>query len=181
MAQTVLVTGGTGFIAGWCIVELLRRGYAVRTTVRSLSKEPAARAAGESGRFPGPRLQGIQDTAGCTAGVFRSPATGSSEFTPILPGAVFGPTLAADNLSSVQIIQGLLEGRPAAVPRLGFWVVDVRDLADLHIRAVTSAEAAGQRFIAAGDFMWLEDIAKTLGAGLGARASKFPSHRLPPF
>src|SRR5260370_370565 len=45
MAQTVLVTGGTGFIAGWCIVELLRRGYAVRTTVRSLSKEPAARAA----------------------------------------------------------------------------------------------------------------------------------------
>src|SRR5215813_14561766 len=45
MAEPVLVTGGTGFVAGWCIVELLRRGYAVRTTVRSLSKEPAVRAA----------------------------------------------------------------------------------------------------------------------------------------
>ena len=38
MAETVLVTGGTGFVAGWCIVELLRRGYAVRTTVRSLAQ-----------------------------------------------------------------------------------------------------------------------------------------------
>src|SRR5436190_1394176 len=45
MAETVLVTGGTGFVAGWCIIELLQRGYAVRTTVRSLSKEPAVRAA----------------------------------------------------------------------------------------------------------------------------------------
>ena len=45
MAETVLVTGGTGFVAGWCIVELLQRGYTVRTTVRSLSKEAAVRAA----------------------------------------------------------------------------------------------------------------------------------------
>jgi dihydroflavonol-4-reductase len=54
----------------------------------------------------------------------------------------------------VKIIQNLLEGRPAAMPRLGFWVVDVRDLADLHIRAMTSPAAAGERFIAAGDFLW---------------------------
>jgi len=79
----------------------------------------------------------------------------------ILPGAVFGPILAAENLGSVQIIQGLLQGRPAAVPRLGFWVVDVRYLADLHIRAMTSPESAGQRVIAAGDFMWMEEIAQT--------------------
>jgi dihydroflavonol-4-reductase len=45
MVETVLVTGGSGFIAGWCIVELLQRGYEVRTTVRNLSKEPAVRAA----------------------------------------------------------------------------------------------------------------------------------------
>ena len=44
MVETVLVTGGTGFVAGWCIVELLQRGYEVRTTVRSLAKELAARA-----------------------------------------------------------------------------------------------------------------------------------------
>ena len=45
MAQTVLVTGGTGFIAGWCIVQLLERGYAVRTTVRDAAKEQRVRAA----------------------------------------------------------------------------------------------------------------------------------------
>jgi len=43
MAETVLVTGGTGYVGGWCIVELLKRGYAVRTTVRSLAKEAAIR------------------------------------------------------------------------------------------------------------------------------------------
>src|SRR5215470_8791781 len=43
MAETVLVTGGNGYVAGWCIVELLKRGYQVRTTIRSLSKEPAVR------------------------------------------------------------------------------------------------------------------------------------------
>ncbi len=45
MTETVLVTGGSGFVAGWCIVDLLQRGYAVRTTLRSLSKEAAVRAA----------------------------------------------------------------------------------------------------------------------------------------
>ena len=44
-SKTVLVTGGTGFIAGWCIVDLLRQGYRVRTTVRSLAREPALRRA----------------------------------------------------------------------------------------------------------------------------------------
>src|SRR6476661_4239109 len=43
--KTVLVTGGTGFLGGWCVVELLRRGYRVRTTVRDRAREPAVRAA----------------------------------------------------------------------------------------------------------------------------------------
>src|SRR5436309_5263720 len=42
--QTVLVTGGSGYLGGWCVIELLRSGYAVRTTVRSLSREPQVRA-----------------------------------------------------------------------------------------------------------------------------------------
>lgn len=44
MTETVLVTGGTGFIAGWVIVQLLQRGYGVRTTVRDLRRAPALRA-----------------------------------------------------------------------------------------------------------------------------------------
>ena len=42
--ETVLVTGGSGFLGGWCLIEALRRGYRVRTTVRSLSREPQVRA-----------------------------------------------------------------------------------------------------------------------------------------
>ncbi len=43
--QTVLVTGGSGFLGSWCLIELLRRGHNVRTTVRDLSREPEVRAA----------------------------------------------------------------------------------------------------------------------------------------
>jgi dihydroflavonol-4-reductase len=110
-----------------------------------------------------------------------STANGSIELTSILPGAVFGPILTAEDTASVEIIRRLLQGRPPAVPRLGFWVVDVRDLADLHVRAMTSPEAAGQRFIAAGDFMWMEDIARTLRSKLGSHAAKTPTRRLPDF
>ena len=54
--QTVLVSGGSGFLGGWCVIELLRRGYDVRTTVRSLSREPQVRAAVGSQVDPGDGL-----------------------------------------------------------------------------------------------------------------------------
>ena len=110
---------------------------------------------------------------------FMSGSAPPTTFTTILPGAVFGPVLTTDNLGSVQIIQRLLKGSPAGIPRLGFSVVDVRDLAALHVGAMIAPEAAGQRFLAAGDFMWMEDIARTLRERLGAGASNVPTRRLP--
>jgi nucleoside-diphosphate-sugar epimerase len=277
VAQTVLVTGGTGFIAGWCIVQLLERGYVVRTTVRDAAKEQRIRAAvgGNSDRLSVVVADLNDDrgwdaaVAGCdyvlhvasplgggaakdrdaliapardgtlrvlraaakanvkrvvmtsAAAAARPPLTSdrasdetvwsdpqdpqfdayrvskilaeraawdfvngegkSSALTTILPGAVFGPIRDAENLGSVQIIQGMLRGRPGALPRLGFWIVDVRDLADLHIRAMTADAAAGQRFIAAGEFMWMEDMAKTLRAQLGEQGAKVATRRLPDF
>src|SRR5882757_5539582 len=56
MTETVLVTGGTGFIARWCIVELLKRGYRVRTTVRNPAKESAIRDAISRAVDPADRL-----------------------------------------------------------------------------------------------------------------------------
>ena len=277
--EVVLVTGGTGFVAGWCIVALLQRGYQVRTTVRNLAQESAVRTAVASMAQATDRLtfftadltrdDGWDDAmAGCDyvlhvasplsgdtsgpdalivpardgtlrvlraavkAGVRRVVMTSAAAaarpphsadrisdetvwadpadrqfdayrrskilaeraawdfmaghadrtgFTTILPGAVFGPVLTKANLGSVQIFQGLLEGRPAAIPRLGFWIVDVRDLAELHVRAMTAPEAAANRFIAAGDFRWMEDIATTLRLKLGSRAGKVPTRRMPNF
>jgi dihydroflavonol-4-reductase len=279
MAQTVLVTGGSGFIGGWCIVELLKRGYKVRTTVRNLSKEAAARAAIAAEVDPGDRLTffpaeltkddgwdaavagcdyvlhvasplGVDDPkdpnelivpardgalralkAAAKAGVKRVVMTSSVAATSppdrsadgisdetvwtdptdkavaaysksktiaeraawdfiaehggpttlavINPAAVLGPVLTKDNLGSVQIVQRLLNGSMPGTPHIGFNIVDVRDVADLHIRAMLAPAAGGQRFIAAGDFYWMADIAKVLKAKLGEKAKKVPSRPLP--
>ena len=79
----------------------------------------------------------------------------------------------------MKIIQRLLDGRLPALPRLGFAVVDVRDLASMHVRAMTTTAAAGQRFLVAGEFVWMEDIARALRSQLGARAARVPMRRLP--
>jgi nucleoside-diphosphate-sugar epimerase len=99
--------------------------------------------------------------------------------TTILPGAVFGPVQSRATMGSVRIIQRLLDGKPPALPRLGFSVVDVRDLASLHVRAMTTPQAGGERFLATGEFLWMEDIAGMLRSGLTDRASKVPTRRLP--
>ncbi|WP_405926902.1 NAD-dependent epimerase/dehydratase family protein [Streptomyces sp. NBC_00035] len=281
MTGTVLVTGGTGFVAGWCIVELLRQGYEVRTTVRSTSRREAVLAAVSTEVDPADRLSfAVADltsdegwaaaVAGCghvlhvasplgadapkdpdalvvpardgalrvlraatDAGVRRVVMTsacaaatpplagpdtisdetrwtdtadptltayrkskavaeqaawqymrdhgGPTALATVLPGAVFGPLLDAANRGSVQVIERLLRGQPPGTPRIGFEVVDVRDLADIHVRAMTSPAAAGERFIAAGEFLWMAEIAQELRAALGDAAGKVPTRKLPGF
>ncbi|MFI5586103.1 NAD-dependent epimerase/dehydratase family protein [Amycolatopsis sp. NPDC051758] len=273
MPDTVLVTGGTGYVAGWCITRLLDEGYTVRTTVRDRSRADGVRQAVAS---VSPRADSLEfavadltsdagwaeAVAGCTyvlhvasplggkdplvpardgtlrvlraaaaAGVRRvvttsaanaaSPASyttdgvtdetlwtdpaapglpayrrskaaaeraawdfmatydGPMTLTTVLPGAVFGPVLTTDNLGSVQIITRLVTGAVPGTPRIGLEVVDVRDLADVHLRAMTAPEAAGQRFLATGEFLWMHDIAVTLREGLGDAGRKVPTRQLP--
>jgi nucleoside-diphosphate-sugar epimerase len=281
MSETVLVTGGSGFIGGWCVASLLQRGYRVRTTVRSLAKEAAARAAIASVVDPQDRLSFYPATltedagwdaaadgcdyvlhvasplgvgapkdpnvliiparegalralkAAAKAGVRRVVMTssvaaaapppgrrdaesdetvwtnpedkgvgaypqsktiaeraawafieeygGPTALSVVNPALVLGPVLTAENLGSVQVVQRLMNGSLPGLPRLGFNIVDVRDVADLHIRAMTAPQAAGERFIAAGDFLWMKDIAAVLRADLGADAAKIPTRPLPDF
>ncbi len=281
MSETVLVTGGTGYVAGWCIVGLLERGYSVRTTVRSLKKEQAVRDAVGTVVDPADRLSfavadltsddgwddavagvdyvlhvasplGNENTtepqelivpardgalrvlrAATKAGVqrvvmtsaanaaspsdykeegvtdetlwtdpedptlipyrrsktvaekaawdFMASQSGGTTLTTILPGAVFGPILTTSNLGSVQIIARMVTGKMPGTPRIGLEVVDVRDLADIHIRAMTSPEAAGERFLATGEFVWMREIAAALKAGLGEEGAKVPTRQLPDF
>jgi len=281
MPETVLVTGGSGYIAGWCIIELLRQGYRVRTTIRSHSKENAIRKAIAAETDPGDRLSFFladltadagweEAAAGCTyvlhvasplgsdnpndeqaliaparegtlrvlraatkAGVkrvvmtsscaaatpsrykeegiideslwsdphdknlnayrkskvlsemdawqFMKDCSGPTVLTTLLPGSVFGPVLSSDSPGSVQVIGRLLQGRMPGTPRIGFEVVDVRDLADIHIRAMTSEEAAGQRFIAVSEFAWMNEISAMLRLSLGQEAAKVPQRTVPDF
>jgi len=101
--------------------------------------------------------------------------------TTVLPGAVLGPVLTSNGAGSVEVIGRLLQGRVPANPRLGFEVVDVRDLADLHILAMVSEQAQGERFLGVGDFMWMSEISQTLRTALGEAARKVPTRTLPDF
>jgi nucleoside-diphosphate-sugar epimerase len=280
MTDSVLVTGGTGFLGGWCVATLLERGYEVRTTVRDPSREDAVRSSVKAaGADADGRLTVIaadltsdagwpEAVAGCRyvmhvaspfppvqpkdpdelivpardgalrvlraaldAGVERVAMTSSvaairgdrpsSESAPyteadwtngndpartpyvrsktlaeqaawehvrsagaedrlatINPGAIIGPALSDDHSYSLQLIERLLHGMPAA-PRLGFTFVDVRDVADLHIRALTTPAAGGERFIATDRFLWMPEVAKVLRERLGDAASKVPTRVAP--
>jgi len=280
VADTVLVSGGTGFLGGWCVATLLERGYDVRTTVRNTAREGDVRAAlAVAGVDPGDRLEvraadltadagWAEAAAGCryalhvaspfppvqpkdpdelivpardgalrmlraalAAGVERVVLTSSvaavrsqreasaaAPFTEadwtdgddtanapyvrsktiaersawafvdeagergrlatIEPGAIIGPALSDDHSYSLQTIGRLLGGMPA-VPRLGFTFVDVRDVADLHVRAMTDPAAGGQRFIATDEFLWMAEVASVLRERLGDQARKVPKRVAP--
>ncbi len=110
---------------------------------------------------------------------FMQGREGTTSLTTVLPGAVFGPILTPDSASSTEIIVRLLQGQVPANPRFGLQIVDVRDLVDLHIRAMTHPLAAGERFMAVGDFLWMSDISRTLREQLGERATKVPTRTMP--
>ncbi|GGL80686.1 dihydroflavonol-4-reductase [Microlunatus endophyticus] len=110
---------------------------------------------------------------------FIATTDGSTELTTVLPGAVLGPILTADNVGTASIVQQMLRGQLRGAPRIGLEVVDVRDLVDLHIRAMTTPEAAGQRFLGTGPFIWMADIAKALKTALGEQAGQVATRQLP--
>ncbi len=102
------------------------------------------------------------------------------ELATVNPVVVFGPVLGPDYSASVVVIRTLLEGRAPALPKLMFGVVDVRDVADLHLLAMTRPEAKGERFLAvSGDFMTVQEIARALKSGMGAAARKVPTRVMP--
>ena len=105
---------------------------------------------------------------------------GALELSVINPVGVFGPVLGPDYSTSILLVQRLMDGAMPGAPRLIFGVVDVRDVADLHLRCMTDAAAKGERFLAVtGDFLSIHDIAKMLKARLGAAARRVPTAQLP--
>jgi dihydroflavonol-4-reductase len=105
---------------------------------------------------------------------------GGLELSVVNPVGVFGPVLGPDISTSILIVQRLMDGSMPGCPRLSFGIVDVRDVADLHLRAMTNPEANGERFLAvAGDFMRIVEIALVLKARMGEAATRVPTRELP--
>ncbi len=101
------------------------------------------------------------------------------ELAVINPVGIFGPALGPDVSASLRLILALLEGTMPGAPRLYFGVVDVRDVAALHLLAMTSAAAAGERFLAAsGGATSLHAVAAVLRSRLGDHASRVPADEL---
>ncbi|HEX8779044.1 MAG TPA: aldehyde reductase [Rhodanobacter sp.] len=102
------------------------------------------------------------------------------ELSVVNPVGVFGPVLGPDYSTSILLVQRLMDGAMPGCPQLQFGVVDVRDVADLHLRAMSDPAAKGERFLAvAGDFMSIREIAVTLKARMGDAARKVPTLQLP--
>lgn len=261
--ETVLVTGGTGFIALYCIQQLLQQGYTVKTTLRSLGRqEEVIGLLHEAGISAAEKLSFVEadltkddhwDEAvqGCTyvlhvaspfpaadpkdaqelivpardgalrvlkaardAGVKRVVLTssfaaigysrdpkdhvfteedwtdpnltdnayvksksiaekaawdfiaeqgGELELTVVNPVGVFGPALGKDHSTSIGLIQAILSGQLKETPGFTFGIVDVRDVAAIHLKAMTAANAAGERFLATSTgVMSIYDVAELI-------------------
>lgn len=100
---------------------------------------------------------------------------GGLELCTINPSVVLGPVWSGDYSASVVLVKMLLDGRVRACPDIGFGIVDVRDVADLHWRALVTPGLAGERFIASGRFMKMIEVAGVLRAALGPQAARVPT------
>ncbi|GLY75279.1 NAD-dependent epimerase/dehydratase family protein [Actinoallomurus iriomotensis] len=130
------------------------------------------------GLAPYPRSKAIAERA---AWDLMDRDGGDTELVVVNPTAIFGPTLTTGLRSSTHLIKAMLEGAMSVAPRQRFGVVDVRDVADLHIRAMAAPEAAGRRFLAVADGPALSflEVAEILRRRLGHLAARVPTREAP--
>lgn len=101
------------------------------------------------------------------------------ELVVVNPGMILGPILGKETGTSVGVVQSLMQGRYPAMPDFSVPVVDARDVADAHVRAMIVPEAAGERFIVGGEALSIKDIARVLRQDFPAYARKLPKFVLP--
>ncbi|HEY1216679.1 MAG TPA: aldehyde reductase [Bryobacteraceae bacterium] len=104
---------------------------------------------------------------------------GGLELSSVNPVAVMGPVLGPDYSHSIRMIKNMLDGQPGN-PKLNSCFVDVRDVADLHLRAMIDPAANGERFLAtSGESLWMKQVAGLLKQRMGLHAEKVSTRVLP--
>ena len=103
------------------------------------------------------------------------------ELAVINPTGILGPALSADVSTSLEIPIRLLNGKTPGLPRIGFSFVDVRDVAECHVKAMELPEAAGERFLATHDFLWFTEAADILRKKFPAYDARIPKRKVPDF
>lgn len=104
---------------------------------------------------------------------------GAPQLTVINPGFVQGPALDDDLSTSHEVIRMMAKGKYPAVPKAGYPMVDVRDVAVLHVKAMVHAAAAGQRFLAINGYLTLREIAEMVSRTLPDLARRVPTREVP--
>ncbi|HEX5959104.1 MAG TPA: NAD-dependent epimerase/dehydratase family protein, partial [Hyphomicrobiaceae bacterium] len=182
--DTLIATAvdGTRRVLGAAIAAGVERLVMTSSTAACTPAKPLRRAIDESD-WTDPEQPGLasyrRSKVLAEQAAWDAVAGSRTALVTLLPGAIFGPALAPDQAGSVSIIRGLLQGRPRLLPRLAFNITDVRDLAAAHVTAMTTPEAAGERFIVMGEPLWFGEVARVLHDRLGDRAAKVPTAPLP--
>jgi dihydroflavonol-4-reductase len=132
------------------------------------------------GKIPVPPYHKSKTITERAAWDFVKKEGGNLELAVINPVGIFGPVLSADFSPSIQIVKKLMDGSVAGCPQISFGIVDVRDLADLHIRAMLDPAAKNERFIGVNDDgpVSMFDIAKTIKKNRPLKAQKVPTKQL---
>jgi dihydroflavonol-4-reductase len=99
--------------------------------------------------------------------------------TTVNPGFVVGPPLDAEYGSSISVVKRFLSGKDPMLPAMAIPTVDVRDVAEMHLRALQRPQTAGKRYLAAADTLWFTDMAKAMKSAFPGR--KIPTKTAPAF
>jgi nucleoside-diphosphate-sugar epimerase len=103
------------------------------------------------------------------------------KLTVVNPGFVLGPSLDEDIGTSLQVLELFLKRKYPAIPQTEFPTVDVRDLSELHVKAMTSLTTGGRRLLGCADTLSMPEMASILRSELGKAGKRVPKMVLPDF
>ncbi|KAK6195722.1 hypothetical protein SNE40_001090 [Patella caerulea] len=109
------------------------------------------------------------------------PDSDKIELAVINPSYVMGPVLSGSNCTSMEIVKRLLERAMPAVPKLNFPVIDVRDVATAHVKAMTLDEAVGKRHLIVNSNVWMKEMAQILAKEFKPQGYSVPTMNCPYF